>query len=52
VTVLQREIELALTEVTAIDRSMFVAQNEAYLASLFPNGAKPSGNDEAEENSD
>jgi hypothetical protein len=46
VTVLQREIELALTELTAIDRSMFVAQNEAYLASLFPNGAKPSDNGE------
>ena len=46
VTVLQRKIELALIELTAIDRSMFIAQNEAYLASLFPNGAKPNGNGE------
>ena len=46
VTVLQRKIELALIELTAIDRSMFIAQNEAYLASLFPEGAKPNGNGE------
>jgi hypothetical protein len=38
---LQREIELALAELTAIDRSMLVAQNEQYLVSLFPEGAKP-----------
>jgi phage terminase Nu1 subunit (DNA packaging protein) len=45
-TLLKDEVELALTELTTIDRSMFAAQNEAYLASLFPNGAKPNGNGE------
>jgi phage terminase Nu1 subunit (DNA packaging protein) len=46
VGVLQREVELALTELTTIDRSMFAAQNEAYLASVSPNGAKSNGNGE------
>jgi hypothetical protein len=46
VTILKDEIELVLTELTTIDRSVFVAQNEQYLASLFPNGPKPNGNGE------
>jgi phage terminase Nu1 subunit (DNA packaging protein) len=46
VATLQAEVEFALTELVAIDRSMFTAQNEAYLASLFPNGGKPNGNGE------
>jgi hypothetical protein len=52
VTILQQEVEFALTELTAIDSSMFTAQNNQYLAALFPNGARSNGNGEAEENSD
>jgi phage terminase Nu1 subunit (DNA packaging protein) len=44
VSTLQTEIEFALSELTTVDRTMFAAQNEAYLAALYPNGTKPNGN--------
>jgi phage terminase Nu1 subunit (DNA packaging protein) len=43
-----REIEGACSELVEVNAAMFAAQNEAYLASLFPNGAKHNGNGEHE----
>jgi phage terminase Nu1 subunit (DNA packaging protein) len=44
VGILKDEVELALTELTTIDRSMFAAQNEQYLASLLPESVPANGN--------
>jgi phage terminase Nu1 subunit (DNA packaging protein) len=43
---IMREIEAACSELVEINATMFAAQNETYLASLFPNGAKPNCNGE------
>jgi phage terminase Nu1 subunit (DNA packaging protein) len=42
--ILEREVEFALNELVAINADMFKAENDAYLASLSPNGTKPSSN--------
>jgi phage terminase Nu1 subunit (DNA packaging protein) len=44
VAVLQAEVELTLTELVAIDSSMFQHANEAYLAGLVPEPASANGN--------
>jgi hypothetical protein len=44
VSVLQAEVEFALTELLAIDRSMFQIANEQYLASLLPKPVPANGN--------
>jgi phage terminase Nu1 subunit (DNA packaging protein) len=44
VSVLQAEVEFALTELVAVDRSMFQSANEQYLASLLPEPIPANGN--------
>jgi phage terminase Nu1 subunit (DNA packaging protein) len=48
VSVLQAEVELALTELVAIDRSMFQSATEQYLATLLPEPIPSSGNGQRE----